>query len=98
MQGFLQPRVLITRVPTITGSFIQGFYNQRFIHPGVLQPGLYTSRGLATSGSYIEAVLQPDILTTRSLTTKDSYNRGFFHPGVLQEGVLELEVLSTMVS
>ena len=56
----LEPGVLLT---TTKSSYIQGFlypgvlqlggsYNQGFFNPRVLQPGVLTSRGLTTCGSY----------------------------------------------
>ena len=97
----LQPRVLIAR-----SSYNQGFfYNQGFLHRGVLQPGILTSkeflqpgvlpsRGLTSRGSYSQEsysqeFLHPEVLTTRGLTTKSSYTRGFWQPGVLQHEILK---------
>ena len=50
-QGFLQPRVLPTRSSYNQGSYNQGCYNQVFLQPGVLQLGVFISRGLTTRGS-----------------------------------------------
>ena len=73
---YLQPRVLKPEVITswgltstdltTKGSYRQGSFNQRSLHPGV-----FTSRGLTTrcftkSGSYIQTFYQKEFLNSRT--------------------------------
>ena len=62
-----------TALLTILYSII--IFKQAFLQPGVL-----TTRGLTTRGSYIQrflqpGVLQPGVLISRGLTTRGSYNQ-----------------------
>ena len=64
---------------------------------GLLQPGVFitrglTTRGLTTRGSYnelfySEGFLQPGVVTTRDLKTRGCHNQGFLQPGALQPAV-----------
>ena len=56
---------------------------------GLLQPGVFISRGLRTRG------LTTRGLTTRGLTTRGSYNELFYSEGFLQPGVVTTRDLKT---
>ena len=63
---------------TSRGSYIQGSYSQEVLHPGVLQPGGLTSRGLPGRRSYIQGSYSWEVLHVGVPVSRGSYMQGFF--------------------